>query len=533
MSPDSDDRRPHPVRFDGEHWRTPRVSVIGSISIATGAAAVLVWMSGLVVAGVAAIAGISAGGVVLLVTAKRRRILKRVCGVPLLFLTGPLLFGCMALAFQSVRGDILAARTPATVLRQPQIVGTLLLTAGIAIAAGGASVTGRNSIRPSDLTSTVGFGILAIALPLFALIGGAAATVAGFAVDPGGTRTVAGEVLFGGLGNGGIRYADLTVAWTLTLVSITFVVLGVKYLPIATLAPPSRRERLTAQVNRARSVLHTLRVVVFAAPLVVLAVETVRTDTPIEVTDEYLRLLSAIGSAGPLRWVLLGGIGFGIAGIALGGMTKRAAGLSLRRTVLRAIPLFGGGVLLAAALQFGSGIVTVALAGPIAEYRFVVDPVLVEYRPATLVLAVLVAGGTATIGLYVVATLVEYLLLPEYADGAALLSVGLFISSVGGLLVGLHPLVGFVGIAGSFVVWDVNTHAISLRRELGRRTPTRRAELVHLGGSLLTAALGITVGVAGLLLTGMIPSPPERIAPVTAVVSVVGLLALVFSLRSR
>ncbi len=151
----------------------------------------------------------------------------------------------------------------------------------------------------------------------------------------------------------------------------------------------------------------------------------------------------------------------------------------------------------------------------------------------TLVVAVLVAGGATTTGVYAVFTAVEYLLLPEYADGAALLSVGLFTGSVGGLLVGLHPLVGFVGIASSFVVWDVNTHAVSLGRELGRRTSTRRAELVHLGGSLLTAALGVTVGTAGVFLTGAIPSPPERIAPVTAAVSIVGLLALVFSLKRR
>lgn len=531
MSPDSEDRRPE--GFDGANWRPPRLSVVVGVSIATGVAAGLVRSSGFGVAGVAAIAGLSAGGVVPLVTATRRRLLKRACAGPLVFLSGLLLLGCVALAFQAVRADALAVRSPTTVLRQPHVVGTVLLTVGIAIAAGGAAVTGRDSIRPSELTSTVGFGALTISLPLLALVGVAATEAAGSAVDPGGALSLAGDVLFGGLGGGRIRYADLTAAWTLSLLSITFVVLGSKSLPIAELAPSSRRERLRARVNRVQSVSSALRRLVFVAPLVVLFAEAVRTTPAVTVGDEYLRILSTIGSAGPLRWVLLGGIGVGITGIALGRVTKRAAGLDPQRAVLRTVPLVSGGALLVAAVQFGPEVVTVALAGPLAESRSVVDPALVEYGRATLVVAVLVAGGATTTGVYAVFTAVEYLLLPEYADGAALLSVGLFTGSVGGLLVGLHPLVGFVGIASSFVVWDVNTHAVSLGRELGRRTSTRRAELVHLGGSLLTAALGVTVGTAGVFLTGAIPSPPERIAPVTAAVSIVGLLALVFSLKRR
>ena len=532
MSSEPEGRRSRPRTLDGENWRPSRAGAVSAVSIAACSAGALVWTSGLAVGGVAAIAGLCVGSVVPFVTATRHRLLKRACAGPLVFLSGLLLLGCAALTFRAVQPDI---RGPATVLRRPNVVGTLLLTVGIAIAAGGTPAVGRDSIRRSDLTSTIGFGTLTLSLPLLVLAGRAAMAATGAAVDPGRTLTTAGDVLFGGLDGGGIRYVDLAVAWTLTLVSITFVVLGSKYLPIAELAPPSRRDRLTARLDRIQSAFYVLRRVVAVAPLVVLLIEAFRVgpSVSIGITDTYLRILSTVGSASPLRWVLLGGIVVGIVGIALGGATKRAAGVNPRRTILRGIPFATGGVVVVAAVQFGPELVNAALAGPFVGYRSVADPVLAEYRPATLVVAVSVAAGMTALVAYVGFTVVNALLLPGHANGAALLSVGLFTASVGSLLGGPSPFVGFVGIAGSFVVWDVSTHAVSLGRELGRHTPTRRAELVHLCGSLLTAALGVTVGTTGLLLTGAIPSPPDRVAPVAAVVSIIGLFALVFSLKGR
>ncbi len=40
--------------------------------------------------------------------------------------------------------------------------------------------------------------------------------------------------------------------------------------------------------------------------------------------------------------------------------------------------------------------------------------------------------------------------------------------------------------AGAFVLWDIGEYADGVRAELGRDAETLRAELVHVGGTLLT-----------------------------------------------
>jgi hypothetical protein len=192
-----------------------------------------------------------------------------------------------------------------------------------------------------------------------------------------------------------------------------------------------------------------------------------------------------------------------------------------------------GLLLVVSAMQFSAEVMTVTITGPMAEYRSTINPLLRQYRPATLVVAMLVVMGSTTTGLYFGLFVVDFLLLPERAEGAALLSFGVFIAAVGSLLNGVYALVGFIGIAGSLIAWDLNSNAVSLGRELGRHSPTRQSELVHASGSLLVATLGIVAAMAGLFLTGTISSPPSSIAPITAVISIFGLFALIFALRSR
>ena len=529
----STDNSSRPLVFEGNNWRPSRTSVVLGVLIAVGSVAVLVATSGLAAAAVAALAGLSAGGVLLFVTASRYRIAKRVCASFSVFVSGLLLLGCVALAFRSVRSDVLGVQAPATLFGQPHVVGTLLLVVGVAIAVGGASVTGRDSLSRHDYQSTVSFGILTISLPILAFAGLLTVELAGLLFDLNEVAATTGDLLFGRTASTPIDYVGLVVTWLLTLVSLTFVRLGLKHLPIAELAPQSRRERLKTRLNGVQSMLYRLRFLLFVVPLCVPALELIRTNTSVGLTDTYLRVVSAVGTASALRAVLLGGLLFGAVGVTVGGVTKRLARANPRRTVVRSIPFVSGLLIVVAALSFSSEAVNLAITGPLAAYRAPVETLLQQYRPATLVVSVLVLVGGTSVGLYVALLTVDYVLLPEYADGAALASVGVFIASVGSLLSGTSPLVGFVGIAGSFVVWDINTNAVSLGRELGRHTPTRQSELVHSGGSLLVAALGTGVAMAGLLLTKTVSPVPESIAPVTAVVSIVALFALIVGLRGR
>lgn len=43
--------------------------------------------------------------------------------------------------------------------------------------------------------------------------------------------------------------------------------------------------------------------------------------------------------------------------------------------------------------------------------------------------------------------------------------------------------------AGAFTLWDIGEYADGIRTELGRDVATIRAELVHVGGSLLTGVV--------------------------------------------
>lgn len=524
---------PHSNTFDEEARRPARTSVILGVSIAVSAVAGIVGASRLPAPAVAALAGLSTGGVLLFVTARQYRIPKRLCASVLLFVCGVVLLGCVGLAFQSVRGSISAIQNPVALLQQPNTVGYLLLVAGAGIALGGASVTGRGSIRLGEFKSTIGFGLLTISLPVLGL--GVLATVelADLARYSDGIVATTGDILLGGPGDGSVDYLGLAVTWGLLLVSITSVRLGLRHLPIAALAPSPRRADVTTYLRRIQSALHKLRYLTFATPVVVLFVEAVRTNNAVGLTDSYLRLLSMYGTTSGLRSVLLAGIAFGVVAVTLERSTKRLTRLDARRTVLRLVPVGTGLLLVIVAVHLGSAVVERALSGPLAAYRPVVQPLLSQYTPATLVVAALVIIGGSPIALYFVLLTVDYALLPEQTDGAALLSVGLFVAAVGSLLHGGSPLLGFVGIAGSFIAWDLTTNAVSLGREVGRYAPTRQAELVHTGGSLVVAVSGVVVAMIGLVLARRVSSPPESAAPIAAVISIAGLFALIFGLRGR
>lgn len=51
-----------------------------------------------------------------------------------------------------------------------------------------------------------------------------------------------------------------------------------------------------------------------------------------------------------------------------------------------------------------------------------------------------------------------------------------------------------VGVSGAVVAWDAGDTALVLGRQLGTQARTRRVELVHLAGTLLTASLAAGVG---------------------------------------
>jgi len=104
---------------------------------------------------------------------------------------------------------------------------------------------------------------------------------------------------------------------------------------------------------------------------------------------------------------------------------------------------------------------------------------------------------------------------------AAVLVVGVAVVGVEGA----SPVPLVVAAGASVAAWDVGENAISVGEQLGRAADTRRAELVHAGGTVALAGGVTVVGVAGFRLT-------TTTQPVTTVaVLVIAVLALTAALR--
>lgn len=118
----------------------------------------------------------------------------------------------------------------------------------------------------------------------------------------------------------------------------------------------------------------------------------------------------------------------------------------------------------------------------------------------TLALVSLVATAVAsTVG--AVAALVGVLALAAglFAPTQRLVTIGSALQLVGVLYAGYvggapEPLL--VGALTAVLAWDAASNAIAIGAQLGRETPTARAETVHTAASLAVGSLAVVVGYA-------------------------------------
>lgn len=279
-------------------------------------------------------------------------------------------------------------------------------------------------------------------------------------------------------------------------------------LPVERLVPPDRRDSLAttiAEFRRGcsitiRGAIATL-VGAVGAPVVVDRLEgPVLTPTDLRTTLPTLvgEAVAALVTTAGVRLVLiaLAGIAFGLVVLEWG---RRVLGRGPSIVVARLVaPIAGGalvGFVLARALADPSieadleAILRTALEGraPAA----VVD-VLVSAPASVLVAAVLVAALVGLSSFLRTVTMLRAVrVLPERAISGALAAGAIFVLAVGLAVVGrLEPAIWTT--AGAFVLWDIGEYADGVRTELGRDAATMRAELVHVGGTLLTG--GVVAG---------------------------------------
>ncbi|WP_201293955.1 DUF7519 family protein [Natronorubrum halalkaliphilum] len=273
------------------------------------------------------------------------------------------------------------------------------------------------------------------------------------------------------------------------------------YLPLERLVPPDRRGSLAAGIERSRwgcslavRVAIALTVAAFAASSVTDRIESV----PIAPAE----LCSALPApAGDVIATLVTSSGVRIALLSLVAVTlslallewvRRVLGRNVARVLARLVaPAIGGA---AVALVLARGLSETALEADLeGALEGTAPPSVVELLgafPAFAIAAAILVAALFVLSslLWSVAMLRALRILPARAIGAALAAGAVFCLAVGLAVVGqVEPAI--LTATGAFVLWDIGEYADGVRTELGREAATLRAELVHVGGSLLTGAV--------------------------------------------
>jgi hypothetical protein len=312
-------------------------------------------------------------------------------------------------------------------------------------------------------------------------------------------------------------------------------------LPAERLVPPDRRDTVGAAVGGLRRgcslairAAITLTIAAVAAPLVIeqFGAPPVRPGElqavlPAPIGGGLATLVTTAGIR--LALVTLAAVALGLVSLEwLRGVLGRGPAVVVARLIA---PIVGGGLV---ALGLAAVLADPAIAATLRDvFRTTLaqraPPSVLDFvvsaPPLVLVAGVLVLALVALSSLlWTVTTLRAVRLLPARATGAALAAGAVFVLAVGLAIAGrLEPAIWTT--AGAFVLWDIGEYADGIRTELGRDAATMRAELVHVGGTILAggAIAGGTIALSRLSASG-----PSVSQPALAAVSVgTGLLAVV------
>lgn len=268
-------------------------------------------------------------------------------------------------------------------------------------------------------------------------------------------------------------------------------------LPPERFLPPDRRGFLPATGDYARTALRAGAWLAALAALATLLVPTVLagefappTRLQAYLPPDVVAAIVALVRAPPLRGLLLVTIVLGLAALGVARLRealRRGPAVSLAGALA---PVAGGAAVtlaLAAALADPGTVASLRDAGRELFPPWIVD-VLLAMAPFALVsLALGVAIASLVATLAVASGLRAARVLPPRAIGAALAAGSIF--ALAAAFVVVERLEAAVlSAAAAFVVWDVGEYGDALRAELGTGAATLRAELAHVGATVLGGA---------------------------------------------
>lgn len=283
---------------------------------------------------------------------------------------------------------------------------------------------------------------------------------------------------------------------------------ALRYLPFERIVPPDRRGSLAAGIARLRWVCSRVSRVALVLVIVAVAASSVsaRFETrPVTPAELQTGLPAPVGTglatlvtASGLRFVLvvLTAVALALLGLEWG---RRLLGRNVARVCARLLaPVVGGAAVTLVVAQALSGrALETDLEGALEG---AVPPSVVELIGAfpafALAAAVLVVTLTVLGSMLWFVTVVRtFRILPPQAIGAALAAGAVGVLAVGLAIAGqVEPAI--LTATGAFVLWDIGEYADGVRTELGSGAATLRAELVHIGGAVLTGAVVAVATVA-------------------------------------
>ncbi|MFB6177868.1 MAG: hypothetical protein ABEI99_12150 [Halobaculum sp.] len=153
--------------------------------------------------------------------------------------------------------------------------------------------------------------------------------------------------------------------------------------------------------------------------------------------------------------------------------------------------------------------------------------------------------GVSTVGLAMVAvcvavaaTVVVALALgmalgvvPTSGVGHALASAGVFGAGAFGVAIGAGRPVSLAGIVVGVLVWDLGTYGVELGREVGRRAPSRNAQVVHAAGTLLVSVTAAGAAVLATDLVSRVPLSPDAPGPLALAAGLAAVVVFVLAVR--
>jgi len=330
------------------------------------------------------------------------------------------------------------------------------------------------------------------------------------------------------------QYTGAALTLGISLLSISAVLSLLVALPLREIAGPNRWPEWKKHLATVRRTLKKVRIItLLLVPIVfLLGIRDFQVLLAQYVPTPLLQLPIIFGALQSLRLFLIVVAATAFTGRVSVLLLKRIARLEQSTISSWIVPQIGGLGTTVLILVYAQPVVSRLLSGSLIDPPFVVQRIISAHGAVLPVLGMAIAACVAVQAISVVIEITRYGILSDGTTSAVVTSTAIFLLGTGSILLGVMPIVSYILIAGSLIIWDIESHGASLSREIGSRSRIRQSTLVHAGGSAVVASLGVLVASGSLLVVSKVTVSGVS-ATIALIASFIGITALAFGLRIR